>query len=167
MKCHFATAVAVALGFSLPACGRSGSDKTPPAQASASPTPKDELDKGANRLKTKAQGAFAAVENYLLRQNPKLREKFDRDRAKWRDKLQQQQKDLQPQIDHLKDQLEHVDSTATREQLHGDLARLEAESKRTEQRLTELEAASQEAWKSFKQRLREDQSSHVTPSPTP
>ena len=166
-------AVALAFGICLPACEKQDPTSAQ-ARAKSTPLPKDELDAGTNRLKTKAEGTIAAVENYLVGHSPKVRkelrrteEKFTRDKAKWREKLMQEQKDLQPQIDRLKEQLEKVDTTRNREQVRDELARLQAKSKETDKLRLELEAAGKDVWHEFKAELTAQEAKNSTPSPTP
>ena len=149
----------------LSACGKSDPASPPPGQAQAtpSPRPKDELDAGIDPLKKKTDGAIASVSNYLQEQSPLLKvkfekamEKFKRDKSKWRDKLRAKQKELQPQIERLKAQAAKVDSK-TRDRLMQELARLQDESKDTDQKLTELEAAGKDAWHALKARMKEEE----------
>ena len=167
MKFPLAVALALALGFCLPGCEKPDPSPKPPTQAKASPTPKDELDAGTNRLKKKAVGAIIAVENFFGRENPKQHEKLVRDKAKWREKLRQDQKELQPQIDRLKEQIGKLDTDKTRAELRTELAKLEDQSKNANKKIVELEAAGQDAWKSFKAQLKAEEARNATPSPTP
>ena len=174
MRCPLAAAVAFACGICLPACEKPEPSSRSQARAAASPTPKDELDAGTSRLKTKAAGAIAAVENYLVGQSPKARkevrraeEKFTRDKAKWREKLVQEQKDLQPQIERLKEQLGKLDTGKNRDRLSDDLARLQDQSKQTNKLLVELEATGRDVWHDFKAEVTTEEVAHSSPSPTP
>ena len=167
MKSLPAVAVAFACGICLSACDKQDPAPGRQTRVQPSPTPKVEPDAGTDRLKIKALGAIAAVENYLVGQNPKLREKFTRDKAKWREKLTKEQKDLRPQIDRLREQLGKLDTTENRAQLRTELARLEDLSKDADKKLTALEAAGQEGWKSFKAQLKAEEAKNSAPSPTP
>ena len=163
-------AAAAILALCLPLCGCEKPDPAPTSQkhTKASPTPKDELDAGTDRLQRKTAGAIAALENFFfVSDHPKQREKLARDKARWREKLRQDQKDLQPQIDRLKEQLGRLDTEKTRDELRAELARLEDQSKNADKRVAELEAAGQDAWKSFKARLQAEEAKNATPSPTP
>ena len=166
MRFSLVAAVVFVCGLCLGGCDRP--DSAPPqARATPTPTPKDELDAGTNRLEAKAEGALAALENYFVKDNPKRREKFTRDKAKWHDKLSKQQTDLQPEIDRLREELGKVETAKGRDQLRDDLARLEDRSKDTGRKLAELEAASQDAWKAFKARLKAEEARNGTPTPGP
>ena len=166
MRFSLVAALVFACGLCLGGCDK---PDAPPPQARATPTPapKDELDAGTNRLKAKAEGAIAAVKNYFVKDNPKGREKFTRDKAKWHDKLSKEQIDLQPEIDRLREELGKVETAKGRDQLRDDLARLEDRSKETGRKLAELEAASQDAWKAFKKRLKAEEAKNGAPTPTP
>ena len=166
-------AVALACGVCLSACDDQNS-APPRSRAKSTPLPKDELDAGTNRLKAKTESTLAAVENYFVGQSPKARkewrrteEKFIRDKAKWREKLVQEQKDLQPQIDRLKEQLEKLDTSKNRDQLRAELSRLQDRSKETDRLRSKLEAAGRDIWHEFKAELTAQEAGSGTPPPTP
>ena len=166
-------AVTLAFGICLSACDEPNA-APPRSRAKSTPAPKDELDAGTNRLKAKTESTLAAVENYLVGQSPKARkewrrteEKFARDKAKWREKLVQEQKDLQPQIERLKEQLGKVDTGTNRDQLRAELSRLQERSKETDRLRVELEAAGRDIWHEFKAELTAQEANKSTPSPTP
>ena len=166
-------AVALACGICLSACDEQN-PAPPRSRAKSTPPPKDELDAGTNRLKAKTESTLAAVENYLVGQSPKARkelrraeEKFTRDKAKWREKLAQEQKDLQPQIARLQEQIDKVDTSKNRDQLREELGRLQDRSKEMDRLRAKLEAAGRDIWHEFKAELTTQEAGNSTPTPTP
>ncbi len=185
MKPPLAATALFGLVLCLSACGKQEPPPRSHAGASPSPGPTNELDQGVDTVKKKTDEAVASVDKYLQEQSPQIRERFDKavekfnhDKAHWREKLQARKKELQPQIDQLKARLGKVDAQ-TRDQLTQELARLQDQSVSTDQKLAELEASGQDAWKSFKARLKEEEvkngfatpaggkDKRTTPTPTP
>ena len=135
--------------------------------------------KPSNRLLTstasgrKALSAFNAVSEYLRDQDPDLRgklqkaaERFARDKDRLRARLKDRQRELQPRIVRLHDQLVRAEgkSADTLRNLRQELAGLESQRNDAEHRLAELESITDDTWKAFREKLRIDE--EPTPSPT-
>ena len=148
----------------------------PPARTQATPTPAvvDEgIDASAERMRRKTAEAAAAINDYLKNNQPKLHDKFQklgdkfsRDKNAWRQKLLQKKQQLQPQIDALKRKAADLDPKA-RAAIDQETATLEQESKGADEKLNELEAATADGWKQFKERLKADDASKQDLPPTP
>ncbi len=148
----------------------------PPRRVQATPTPAavDEgMDATAAHMRRKTAEAAAAIDNYLKVNQPKLHEKFaklgdkfTRDKDNWRQKLLQKKQELQPQIDALKQKAAEVDPKA-RAAIDEEAAALEQESKGADEKLAELESATVDGWKEFKQRLKAEDASKQDTPPTP
>jgi hypothetical protein len=169
---HFA-AVFLITGIALSGCVK---QPPPPTRTQATPTPTviDEgTDVSAQRLRRKAAETAAAVDDYLKRNQPKLHErfqkfgdKFSRDKDIWRQKLLQKKQELQPQIDALKRKAAELDPKA-RAAIDQETAALEQESKGADEKLNELESATADGWKEFKERLKAEDASKQDAPPTP
>ncbi len=162
----------------LAATALAGCVKQPPpvVRAQATPTPAvvDEgVDTTTERMKRKTGEAAAAINDYLKINQPKLREKFQKlgdkftkDKDVWRQKLLREKDDLAPQIAALKDKAREMDPKA-RAAIDQQTAALELQSQGADQKLSELEAATADGWKQFKQKLKADDASKQDTPPTP
>lgn len=150
-------------------------DVVPPGrQTVAAPTPSP-VSEGSERQGRKALSAYNAVSEYLKDQDPNLREhlqkaaaKFVRDKEKWRDRLASRQRELQPKIARLREQLTKAEGKST-EALHNlrqELSGLESQRADADRKLSELESITSETWKSFQERLGSDDNG-TSASPTP
>ena len=161
----------------LSGCDRSADedDAVPPehpAKAAPSPSP---VSDGAGRTGRKALSAYNAVSEYLKDQDPGLREhlqkaasKFVRDKDTWRDRLASRERDLQPKITRLRDQLTKADGQSgdALRNLRQELSSLESQRADADRKLSEIESVTSETWKSFRDRLASDDDDRP-PSPTP
>ena len=171
-----------------------GCNKPSPAPPVAQPTPTpkpekpdDKLSLGGKdfdpgKLRDKANQAANSFGKFLDQQDPKMKakfqrltdkltEQFDKDKGRWREKLQSERQQLGPQIDKLKAQL--AQGGVTKDKLRDQLSALEQKSATTDQKLSKLESVGVDAWKNFKAQLKEDESRDRTPptdeaaTPTP
>ena len=94
-----------------------------------------------------------------------LAKNFPQEREEWRRKLEQQQRDLQPRIDELKRRLNEAGEDAKPE-IRRQLDHLEVDRQKAAVKLKELGNATAEAWETFKERLRQEESAPAA-SPTP
>ncbi len=165
-------AAAVSLGFGLMGCNKPADEDAAPTEgvAEASPPPTPVSD----RTGRKALGAYSAVSQYLKDQDPELREKlhkaaerFVHDKDKWRTRLQDQQRNLQPRIAQARAQLAHMDSKSaeTLRTVRQELASLESQHAEAERRLAELDTITSETWKSFRDGLKLDEATAASPVP--
>ena len=163
-------AAAVSLGFGLMGCNKPADEDTAPTEGVAEATPTPVPD----RTGRKALGAYSAVSQYLKDQDPELRDKlhkaaerFVHDKDKWRTRLQNQQRNLQPRIAQARAQLARVDSKSaeTLRTVRQELASLESQHAEAEHRLAELDAVTSDTWKSFRDRLKLDDEPAASPSP--
>lgn len=145
-------------------------DDGPTNTVAATPTP---VPVGSQRSGRKALSAYNAVSEYLKDQDPGLREhfqkaaaKFVQDKDKWRERLQNRQRELQPKITRLREQLTRAEgkSSDALRGLRQELANLESQGADADRKLTELESITSDTWKSFRDRLADED---ATPSPTP
>ena len=158
----------------------SGCVKQPPpvTQARATPAPTaaavDEgRDATTDRMRRKTAEAAAAINNYLKINQPRLHDKFQkfgdkftRDKDNWRQKLLEEKKSLQPQIDALKQKAAELDPKA-RAAVDQETAALEQQSRVADEKLSELESATADGWKEFKQKLKAEDASRQDLPPTP
>ncbi len=155
-----------------------GCVKQPPPVAHEQPTPTPVVvdsgtDATADRMRRKTAEAAAAINDYLKINQPKLHEKFEkfgdkftRERDVWRQKLLQEKQQLQPQIDALKQKASDLDPKA-RAAIEQETAALEQQSRTADEKLSELESATADGWKEFKQRLKAEDTSRQDSPPTP
>jgi CHAD domain-containing protein len=168
----------VAVALLLGAAALSGCVKQPPpaARAEATPTPAA-IDEGtditAQHMRRKTAEAAAAIDNYLKVNEPRLHEKFakfgdkfTRDKDVWRQKLLREKQSLQPQIDALKQKARDLDPKA-RAAIDQETAALEQQSRGADEKLSELESATADGWKEFKERLKAEDASKQDTPPTP
>ena len=136
----------------------------PGPQAEATPTPAPAAQ-GSDRAGRKALSAYTAVSGYLKDQDPDLREhlqkaasKFVKDKDKWRERLADRQRDLEPKITRLRDQLTKADgqSGEALRNLRQELSSLESQRADADHKLSELESVTSDTWKSFRDRLAMD-----------
>ncbi len=142
----------------------------------ATPTPAPAAP-GSDRVGRKALSAYSAVSAYLKDQDPDLREhlqkaasKFVKDKDKWRERLAGRQRDLQPKITRLRDQLTKAEGQSgdALRNLRQELSSLESQRAEADRKLTELESITSDTWKSFRDRLAVDgdEDKPATPKPT-
>ena len=140
-------------------------------QAVATPSP---VPEGSDRQCRKVLSAYNAVSEYLKDQDPNLREhlqkaatKFVKDKDKWRDRLASRQRELQPKIARLREQLTRAEgkSADALHSLRQELAGLETQRADAEHKLSELESITSETWKSFRDRLGSDDIAEASPTP--
>ena len=163
-----------------------------PPVTQPTPTPKpekpdDKLSLGGKdfdpgKLRDKANQAANSFGKFLDQQDPKMKakfqrltdkltEQFDKDKGRWREKLQSERQQLGPQIDKLKAQL--AQGGVTKDKLRDQLSALEQKSATTDQKLSKLESVGVDAWKNLKAQLKEDETRDRTPptdeaaTPTP
>ena len=166
-------AAAASLALALGGCNKPADEDASPAEslaeAQATPTP------APDRTGRKALGAYNAVNQYLKEQDPELREKLHRaaerfvhDKDKWRSRLQDRQRTLQPRIAQARAQLAHAESKSgdVLHRVRQELAGLESQRADAEHRLAELDTVTSETWKAFRDRLKLDDESPAA-SPTP
>ncbi len=168
-SCSLLVAAALALG-ALAGCDKTADedDAPPTRQAEATPT------LAPDRNGRKALSAYNAVSNYLKEQDPGLREHlqkaashFVKDKDKWRERLQNRQRDLQPKIARLREQLAKADGQ-TADALHRlkqELASLESQRAEAEHKLSQLESITSDTWKSFREQLADDGEPAGSPTP--
>ena len=148
----------------LSGCSKSADDEDtlpPGRQAEATPTPAP-VSEGSDRTGHKVMSAYNAVSEYLKDQDPDLRvhlqkaaAKFVKDKDKWRQRLASRQRELQPKIARLREQLTKAEgqSAEALRDLRQELSGLES------QRITS------DTWSSFRDRLAT--AGEASPSPTP
>ena len=134
-------------------------------RAEATPSPSPVLE-SAERTGRKALSAYNAVSAYLKDQDPNLREhlqkaasKFVNDKDKWRERLSVRQRELQPKIARLREQLTKAEGQSG-EALRGlkqELSSLESQRADADRKLTELESITSDTWKSFHDRVTADE----------
>ncbi len=141
------------------------------AQATPSPSPVLEC---AEKTGRKALSAYNAVSAYLKDQDPNLREhlqkaasKFVKDKDKWRERLAVRQRELQPKIARLREQLTRAEgqSGEALRSLKQELSSLESQRADADRKLTELESVTSDTWKSFRDRLGSDDDAPASPTP--
>jgi hypothetical protein len=149
----------------------------PPPRPRPTPTPEvaseDSVDATADHMRRKTVEAAAAISNYLQANEPRLKgkfekfgDKFSRDRNSWRKKLLAEKEQLQPQIDALKQKASALDPKA-RTAIDRETASLEEESRDADTKLTELESATADGWKEFRERLKAEDDARQNTPPTP
>ena len=145
----------------------------PRAEATPTPTP---AAQGSDRMGRKALSAYTAVSDYLKDQDPDLREhlqkaaaKFVKDKDKWRERLADRQRDLQPKITRLRDQLTRTEgqSGEALRNLRQELSSLESQRADADRKLSELESVTSDTWKSFRDRLAMDGDDDKPATPKP
>ena len=164
----------VSLAFGLAGCNKPTDEDASPTEnliaAQPSPTPVPD------RTGRKALGAYNAVSQYLKEQDPELRDKlhraaerFVKDKDKWRSRLQNQQRSLQPRIAQARAQLTRVEgkSTEALRNIRQELASLESQHAEADRRLSELDSITSDTWKSFRERLKLDDEPTASPASSP
>lgn len=149
------------------------------AKASPPPTPDDSLfgdkDMDTDKLRQKANKTADALGKYLDSQDPKMKAKFqklsdkitaqlEKDKGHWREKLEAKRKELAPEIDKLRTQLDSA-GDGTKDKLRAQLSALEKESGHTDEKLAKLQSAGADAWKKLKAELKADEAKGKTPPP--
>ncbi len=146
----------------------------PVHQVEATPSPSP-VQTGPERTGRRALSAYNAVSEYLKDQDPNLREhlrkaasKFVKDKDTWRERLALRQRELQPKIAHLREQLTKADGQTGEalRNLKQELSSLESQRADAERKLSELESVTSDTWKSFRDRLTaDDDEKPATPTP--
>lgn len=157
MKNFFVFGLCLCLAVGLAGCGKS--DPDPVAEATPSPTPKavDNKDFSARNIRHKADQAANSFEKFLRDQDPKLRTKVERlankvsdklgpDKDHWREKLEQERRKIQPQIEQLRQKLGEADGDKNKDRIRDALSKLESKNADTDKKLAELEAAGADVW---------------------
>ena len=153
----------------LAACDHPTVKVTEAAQPTASPSP---VDTTAERMRAKNREAARATGDYLKERGDELKANLQKagdqlgmDKEVWRQQLEEKKRQYQPRIDALKRK-----AAAAGEQAKPDydrqIARLEVQRQKADEKLAQLKAASGDAWEAFKSRWKQEQSAE-TPSPTP
>ena len=175
---HVFLVLGAASALALAGCDKPANPAPPITQPTPTPKPDNGLsldgkDLDVDKLRDKANKAASSFGNYLDKQDPKMRERFqhltdkltaqfDKDKGRWREKLQSERQQLGPQIDKLKEQLAQG-GNATKDKLRDQLSALEQKSATTDQKLSKLESVGANAWKNFKAQLKEDEARDKTP----
>lgn len=166
------------LAACLPGCERHSAE--PPASQPPTPTPVP-ADAAAERMKSKTGDALAATGDFVKEKGGQVKsslgelaDQFSKEKDSYRQKLEQEQRDLAPQIDALKERAARAGDTV-RAEFNAQAAALEGQRQRAGQRLDQLKGATREGWESFKDRWRAEDTSPskspapptVTPAPAP
>ena len=164
--------VAASLAFGLGGCNKPADEDASPSEllAAAQPSPTPVPD----RTGRKALGAYNAVNQYLKDQDPdlcdklhKAAERFVHDKDKWRSRLQDRQRTLQPRIAQARAQLTRLEgkSSEALRNIRQELTTLESQHAEAEHRLAELDSITSDTWKSFRDRLKLDDEPAASPTP--
>ena len=152
----------------LTGCGRSAMTTTD-ARATPTPTP---ADVAAERMRQKTSEAAQATGDYLKEQGKQLRadfkqtgEEFAKDREVWKRQIEEKTRQYQPQIDELKRKAATADGQAKVE-MDKQVANLEVQRKKADEKLAQLRSASADAWETFKDSWKREQAA-ATPTPAP
>ena len=154
--------VAASLAFSLAGCDKPAPEDALPPLAKTETTKLPSPSPTPDRTGRKALSAYNAVSEYLKDQDPDLGEKlqtaatrFVRDKDKWRGRLKDRQRELQPRIARARDQITKAQgkSVDALHNLQKELATLESQRNDAERKLAELESITSDTWKSFRDRL--------------
>ncbi len=165
--------VAAAFALCLTGCEKPPEDEPAPPRVGAETTrlPSPSPEGVPDRTGRKALSAFNAVSGYLKDQDPDLRvkfqkaaERFARDKDKWRARLKDRQRELQPRIARMHEQLSRAEgkSADALRGLRQELASLESQRNDAERKLAELESITDDTWKAFRDQLNLDD-----PTPAP
>ncbi len=163
----------VSLAFGFASCNKPADEDAAPTEnlTAAQPSPTPAPDHNGR----KALGAYNAVSQYLKEQDPELRDKlhkaaerFVHDKDKWRSRLQDRQRSLQPRIAQARAQLARMDSKSTEalRNVRQELASLASQHAEADRRLSELDSITTDTWKSFRDRLKLEDEPPASPSPS-
>ena len=174
---HVIPVIGAALALAWAGCSKPANPAPPVTQPTPTPKPDTRISFGGkdldtDKLRDKANHAAGSLGKYLDKQDPKMRAKFqqitdkvtaqfDKDKGRWREKLQAERRQLGPQIDHLKGQL--AQGGDTKDKLRAQLSDLEKKSALTDDKLAKLQSIGADAWKNFKAQLKADEAKDKAP----
>lgn len=166
LSCLVLSSLAVLAGCDRPAVSSAE------AQATATPTPTPGDTTAADRMRAKNSEAAQATGDYLKEKGQQLKvelqnagEQLGKDKEVWRRQLEEKKRQYQPQIDELKRKAATAGDQAKPE-IDRQIAELEVQRQKADEKLAQLKAASGDAWEAFKARWKQEQAAE-TPKPTP
>ena len=169
-------AVAASLALGLAGCNKPADEDASPGESLAAVAQTPAPTATPDRAGRKALGAYNAVSQYLKEQDPEMRDKLHRaaerfvhDKDKWRSRLQDRQRTLQPRIAQAHAQLSRAEgkSADALRNIRQELASLESQRAEAEHRLAELDSITSETWKSFRDRLKLEDEPAALPAGSP